>query len=180
MPLATLSFLIADESPGLARTLSVILKSFGVAHVLTASSAAEGFALLRERRIDLAFVDMDLGGGGGGLRLVRTVRTAADSPDPHLPMIALCAHTSRAAIEAARDAGAHDVLAKPVAAAEVFRRLSAVVEQARPFVRTPGFYGPDRRRRSDPAYAGPERRRAADEDGDDGEAPRTAGAVREG
>ncbi len=158
MPLATLSFLVADESPASARALAVILKSFGVAHVLTAATAAEAFALLRERRVDLAFVDLDLGVADGGLRLVRLIRTAADSPDPHLPVLMLSARFDRSRLEAARDAGAHEFLAKPVSASEVFRRIAAVAEQTRPFVRTAGFYGPDRRRRPDPAYAGLERR----------------------
>jgi hypothetical protein len=36
-----------------------------------------------------------------------------------------------------------------------------VVENPRAFVRTPDYFGPDRRRRNDPNYEGP-RRRASD------------------
>jgi len=41
----------------------------------------------------------------------------------------------------------------------VLKRLEAVIDSPRPFVRTRSYFGPDRRRKSSLDYDGPERRR---------------------
>ena len=46
---------------------------------------------------------------------------------------------------AARDAGANEVLAKPVSVHNLVRRLLSVIENPRPFVSCPTYFGPDRR-----------------------------------
>ena len=48
-------------------------------------------------------------------------------------------------------------LGKPLSAAALFTRISAVIERPRQFVRVGEFFGPDRRRRKED-YAGDERR----------------------
>jgi two-component system chemotaxis response regulator CheY len=50
-----------------------------------------------------------------------------------------------------------EFLAKPVTAKTLLMRLTNIIEHPRPFVRAKGYFGPDRRRRSED-YAGPERR----------------------
>jgi DNA-binding response OmpR family regulator len=71
----------------------------------------------------------------------------------------LTAHSDKTRVEAARDAGASEFCAKPVTAAELLRKVGAVIDRPRPFVRTDSYFGPDRRRRDDPAYKGEERRK---------------------
>jgi hypothetical protein len=61
-------------------------------------------------------------------------------------------------VNEARDVGVNEFLSKPVTAKGVLERLNRVVENPRAFVRTPDYFGPDRRRRSDPSYEGPKRR----------------------
>ena len=58
---------------------------------------------------------------------------------------------------AARDAGVTEICAKPVTAKQMWEKIVAVVNNPRPFVKTAGYFGPDRRRRMED-YAGPERR----------------------
>jgi hypothetical protein len=38
-------------------------------------------------------------------------------------------------------------------------RLALIVNTPRPFVKSPTYFGPDRRRRNNPEYAGPFRRK---------------------
>jgi hypothetical protein len=64
-------------------------------------------------------------------------------------------------VQEARDVGVNEFLSKPVTARGVLSRIAQVVDNPRPYVRTDGYFGPDRRRRADPDYTGP-RRRAAD------------------
>src|SRR5581483_11468752 len=111
---------------------------------------------LRGNACDIAIVDwvmepMD------GLEFVRQVRSAEDSPNPFLPIIMMTGHTERHRIFKARDAGVTEFLAKPITAKTLLLRLMNIIEHPRPFVRAKGYFGPDRRRRSED-YSGPERR----------------------
>ncbi len=109
-----------------------------------------------------------------GVEFTRLVRQAADSPNPFLPIIMLTGHAARARVEEARDAGVTEFVVKPVTAKAVLDRINAVVNKARPFIRTQEYFGPDRRRRQDPAFTGPWRRQG------DGELSAAAAAAAEG
>ena len=69
-------------------------------------------------------------------------------------------HSERWRVMEARDAGVTEFIAKPLTAKAVIDRVNAVIFRPRPFIRTPTFFGPDRRRRADPTYQGPWRRAA--------------------
>jgi hypothetical protein len=62
-------------------------------------------------------------------------------------------------VEAARDAGVTEFLAKPITAHTLFSRIAEIVERPRAFVRCDSYFGPDRRRRAIEDYAGPRRRK---------------------
>lgn len=171
-PLAKLSFLVLDDNPNMAQIMRVVLKGFGAERMYEAASAAEAFTQARNNSIDVAFVDVNLG-AMDGLAFVRLIRTAADSPDPHLPIIMLSAYSEQHRVVAARDAGAHDFLCKPVTPIEVYRKITDLIEHPRPFIRSGGFFGPCRRRRVDEPFAGPERRAPAP-DADAGAPPAEA------
>ena len=67
-------------------------------------------------------------------------------------------HTEKHRVEAARDAGVTEFLAKPITAANLFARIAEIVERPRAFVRSDSYFGPDRRRHQQDDYAGPWRR----------------------
>jgi DNA-binding response OmpR family regulator len=68
-------------------------------------------------------------------------------------------HTERSLVEAARDAGVNEFLAKPITAHNLISRITEILDRPRPFVRCEAYTGPDRRRRRKPDYNGPWRRR---------------------
>ncbi len=156
-PFSKLSILVLDDNPNMSQIMRVVLKGFGIDRITDVASVHEAFQRVRSQPVDIAFVDYNLG-GLDGLAFVRLIRTAADSPNVHLPMVMLSAYSEQHRVESARDAGAHDFLVKPVTPIEVFRKITDVIDHPRDFVRTAGFFGPDRRRRADPDYAGEERR----------------------
>jgi DNA-binding response OmpR family regulator len=61
-------------------------------------------------------------------------------------------------VEAARDAGVTEFLAKPIAAHNLFARITEILERPRAFVRCGSYFGPDRRRHDIENYMGPWRR----------------------
>jgi DNA-binding response OmpR family regulator len=114
---------------------------------------------MRREMFDLVIVDQNLGKGDEGIQLVRRVRKDPASPSPYIAILMLTGYTEQRRVTAARDAGVTDFLSKPFTVTGLLRRIEALIVQARPFVRSPDYFGPDRRRRADPEYRGVERRR---------------------
>lgn len=152
-----LRVLILDDNHHMCTILRTVLQGAGIRDVVEARDAASGFEALRNSVPDLALVDFQLG-DLDGLEFTRLVRTADDSPMPHLPIIMVTAHSERSRVKDAIDAGVNEFVVKPVSARALVERINTVINNPRPFVKAPGYFGPDRRRRSDQNYRGPWRR----------------------
>jgi two-component system, chemotaxis family, chemotaxis protein CheY len=154
--LSKLRLLVVDDSKNMRMLVRTVLNAIGVTAISECGDGNTAMNELRGNACDIAIVDwvmepMD------GLEFVRQVRTAEDSPNPFLPIIMMTGHTERHRIFKARDAGVTEFLAKPITAKTLLLRLMNIIEHPRPFVRAKGYFGPDRRRRSED-YSGPERR----------------------
>ncbi|MDX2235388.1 MAG: response regulator [Hyphomonadaceae bacterium] len=156
--------LIVDDNAHMRTIVYTLLHALGVADIRQASDGAEANILLEEWRPDVIIVDQNMqpmNGTAFSRMLRRTSQNCYDTP-----IIMLTAHTERSIVEAARDAGIDEILAKPISAKALLARLNAVTHERRAFVRAPGYIGPDRRRRTKANYMGPRRREddAWDED----------------
>jgi CheY-like chemotaxis protein len=156
-----LRVLIVDDNHHMINIVKTILRGFGIKDFLEARDAAEAFDLFRSSATDIIVLDYQMNLLDGN-DFVRLVRTGSDSPNPYVPVIMLTAYSERSRVEAARDAGVTEFCCKPVTAMELYRKIMAVINHPRPFVRSPGYIGPDRRRHTAPAYEGPERRSTVD------------------
>jgi PleD family two-component response regulator len=154
--LSKLRVLIVDDSKNMRMLVRTVLNAIGVTTVREAGDGVAGLSELRSNPIDIAIIDWVME-GMDGLEFVRQVRSADDSPNLFLPIIMMTGHTERHRIFKARDAGVTEFLAKPITAKTLLLRLTNIIEHPRPFVRAKGYFGPDRRRRSE-EYSGPERR----------------------
>lgn len=155
--LARVRFLVVDDNTHMINIVKTILRGFGAAHVYEARDATDAFQRLKQDSIDIVVVDyqMDV---LDGVEFVHLVRHSSDSPNRYVPIIMLTAHSEKSRVTAARDAGVNEFCAKPVTALELYRKVAAVIDKPRPFIKTATYFGPDRRRRNDPRYNGPERR----------------------
>ncbi|MEM6626184.1 MAG: response regulator [Pseudomonadota bacterium] len=162
MSFREVSALILDDNSHMRSLVRAVLKGLGVGESYEASDAATAFELIKSSQIDLAFVDYRLQ-DIDGVEFTRMIRTAPDSPDPHLPIIMVTAYSEKSRVLEAINAGIDEFLVKPIRANDVAKRIDAVVRNRRPFVRTDAFFGPDRRRRDDPKYTGPRRRHTDDQ-----------------
>jgi CheY-like chemotaxis protein len=149
-------FLIVDDNSHMIHIVETILRGFGAALISSARDAAEAFDKIKNDDVDIVICDymmpvLD------GLEFVKLLRTSSDITNHAVPVILLTAHTERSRVEAARDMGATEVCSKPVTAKELLRKVVAVVDFPRPFIRASGYVGPDRRRNTR-EYNGPERR----------------------
>jgi two-component system chemotaxis response regulator CheY len=155
--LAKLKVLVVDDNQHMTSIVKTILRSFEVKDPFEAHNADDALDLLRSQPVDLIVLDyaMDL---VDGCQLTRIIRTGTDSSHTFAPIIMLTAYAERSKVEAARDAGVTEFCAKPVTATELYRKVCAVINAPRSFIRTPIYFGPDRRRRNNDSYGGKERR----------------------
>ena len=155
--LAALQILLVDDNPHMRAIASAVLKSAGIRKVIEAGDGGAALQMLREHAIDLALVDYKMF-PLDGVEFTRLVRNSPDSPNPYLPIIMMTGHSGKERVYEARDAGVTEFLAKPITAKAVLDRIQSVIWRPRPFVKTDGYFGPDRRRVSPPNFHGPWRR----------------------
>ncbi len=155
-----LNILLVDDNQHMRVLLTEILRAIGVRNTHDANDGAQALQIMRGHPIDIIMTDLQMQ-PLDGIDFVRLLRNSTDSPNPMCPVIMITGHSTMRRVAEARDVGVNEFLSKPVTARGVLQRIGLVIEQPRPFIRTDGYFGPDRRRRSDPAYAGP-RRRAVD------------------
>jgi two-component system, chemotaxis family, chemotaxis protein CheY len=156
-PYGHLKALIVEDNPHMRALLRAILMGLGASEVHEAQDGGQALRVLRDFEPDFVLTDLMMA-PMDGIAFMHELRNSATSPNPFLPVIMVSGHTERARILAARDAGVTEFVAKPVTPKNLFLRIVEICERPRPFVRAPGYFGPDRRRKNDAFYVGPWRR----------------------
>lgn len=156
--------LVVEDNLFMRNLYSAVLRAMDFEEIRMAGDGSEAFELMRDFPPDIIITDAAMQ-PLDGFDFVRLVRTAPDSPNPFVPIIMVTGYHNRASVERARDVGVNEYLAKPVTPAGLYARISQVILRPRPFVRTPTYFGPDRRRKKSPGYRGPFRRAADREAG---------------
>lgn len=152
-----LKVLIVEDNQHMRVLLRTLLNSIGIHEVHEVGNGRAALEALRERKCDLVLSDLAMK-PMDGLGFTREVRLSERSVNPFLPIIMITGHTEKHRVEAARDAGVTEFLAKPITPHSLFSRIAEIVERPRAFVRCDSYFGPDRRRKALENYAGPWRR----------------------
>jgi two-component system, chemotaxis family, chemotaxis protein CheY len=152
-----LKVLIVEDNQHMRSLLRSLLNSVGIREIAEANNGASALDVLRERKCDLILSDLAMK-PMDGITFSTRVRTGERSPNPFVPIIMITGHTEKYRVQAARDAGVTEFLAKPITAHNLFSRITEIVERPRAFVRCDNYFGPDRRRHQLDDYAGPWRR----------------------
>ncbi|MBU0799495.1 MAG: response regulator [Alphaproteobacteria bacterium] len=167
--LSTFRVLIVEDFPFIASILSSSLSEMGVGKAMTAPDGVVGKerilnfnAVQSSQNIDVAIIDWFMP-ELPGLELLQWIRSHKSDTIKFLPVIICSAYASRELVEQSRDAGANEVIVKPVSAAKLAQRILHVIDNPRPYVRTAEFFGPDRRRKVEP-QRGEDRRKTKPED----------------
>lgn len=150
---ASLCVLLVDDNRHTRAVVRTILEALGVTKLREAVDGTDGIQKFQLFPADIIICDrvmepMD------GLEFVRRVRTGNESPNPYVPIIMLTAHTELNKIVEARNAGVHEVLAKPISAKALADRIVTILRNPRPFVRRGEYFGPVQRRDLPVAAAG--------------------------
>lgn len=155
MSLHVLNVLVVDDDPFVRTIVADILRASDVGRIFEAGDGEAAFHIVCQAVTDIVIMDLSM--PADGVWLLNAIRQSPASPNKEMAVIAMSGHTDRRRVEMLRDAGASEIIAKPLSAQAVLSRMVAVIDRPRPFVRAPFYAGPDRRRRAT-AFAGPGRR----------------------
>ncbi len=145
------------EKTGLSQQMiERVLRTLGVGKLVISSDPDEALRMIKLNPPDLIFSDW--GPKLNGIEFLQSVRIGAESPNPFVPFVFVTANTSIDSVKMARDAGMSEFLAKPFTAEKIYARICHVIERQRLFIRTPDYFGPDRRRRTIDNYENDRRR----------------------
>jgi len=156
---SNISVLVAEHHTYMRQTLRSILRTFNIGEIHEADTPTYAWELYCKRRPDVVFADW--APSFDGMSLLKRIRRDTLSPNAFVPVIVVTSLTDQDHVLTARDLGMTEFIAKPFSPKLIFLRLAAVAETPRAFIRTEGFFGPDRRRRRLPHT--PNRREQSEE-----------------
>src|ERR1700722_14844222 len=148
-----LKILIVEDNQHMRSLLRSLLNSVGICEIVEANNGATALDALREKKCDLVLSDLAMK-PMDGLEFSRAVRSGDHGPNPFVPIIMITGHTERHRVEAARDAGVTEFLAKPITAHSLFSRIAEIVERPPAFSPPKSFSAPAPRRGALKSYAG--------------------------
>jgi CheY-like chemotaxis protein len=150
--------LVVEDNPNTRQMIVRILQAFGVSLIHQAEEGGRAVSVLQSQRIDVLLTDWNMA-PLNGMAVAEWVRTSPQSPDPYLPIVMISSLNEDGRPLQAYNAGINQFLAKPVQPRDIWGTLHDLVRNPRPFIRTPTYFGPDRRRGGPCAYDGEDRRR---------------------
>jgi len=140
------SFLIIDDNTFMRTVLRNILRHFDVRNIREASNGAEALQTMQSWTPDIIVVDWEMS-PFDGIEFTRMVRQSTSETERFIPIIMISGHTEYWRIQQARNKGVNEFLVKPLSPKALFSRIRAIIERPRPFIKAPGYFGPDRRRK---------------------------------
>jgi len=156
--LKDLRVLVVGGRPSGVQILRTVFGVAGISNVVAVPESRTAINLLCHERFAALFCD-DRSETVGGVPFPLAARRSPGVLNPMIPIFLLCSAARRRQIEHARDTGITDVLARPISAATILRKMRLALVKPRPFIAAPDFFGPDRRVREHGPIDGEERRK---------------------
>jgi len=161
------NLLLVDDYEFMQRIIAGMLKAFGIGHIVSCLNGVEARELLtitlasaqsssNIKSIDIVLTDWMMPEGSGE-NFIRWIRNHKKDAVRFLPIIVISAFMNEEFARKARDAGVDEIMAKPLSGEALAARILAVIDRQRFFIKSPGYFGPDRRRKNIP-YVKKERR----------------------
>jgi DNA-binding response OmpR family regulator len=154
--LKPISFLIVDDKQYMRKVVKNVLETLGAKLIEEASDGSEAIAAVRNWPPDIILTEWRLY-PMTGFDLLKAIR-AQKGPLRFTPVVMITSETRREKVIQARNTGITEFVAKPFNAKGLLLRIKEVIERPRPYVDVKGYFGPDRRRRSEIMGEGEDRR----------------------
>jgi len=156
--LEKIKVLICDDEKLMLRLIYDVLAKLGFRSITIANSGRKAIELIKKESFDFIISDWRMN-ELDGIDVINFVRKSADSPCPHIPIILLTGNTEAHYVTEARDAGVNEYLIKPFTAEQLVKRIRAIIERPRAFIKSPAFRGPERRHHDAPPPDGVNKRK---------------------
>jgi len=153
----SLSALVVDGSDFHRSIGADLMRAAGAERVFLAANGDDALGILADSRPTIVLCDWAIA-PMPALTFVKRVRAGYDGIQRNTTILMLASRVSVADVEASRAAGTDAFLAKPTSIGIVKERVKAILADQRPFIVSPTYTGPCRRRRTNIDYAGPLRR----------------------
>jgi len=121
--MTTARIMVVDDDPQIRRVLRTALVAQGY-EVIDARNGDEALEKIRDEKVDLVILDMNMP-GMGGLETCRTIRSTSD-----IPIIMLTVRDAESDKIEALDAGADDYVTKPFSSPELLARIRAALRRS--------------------------------------------------
>lgn len=133
--------LLAEDNPAAGLVTRGMLASLG-AGVTLAADGFEAMALIERQRFDAVVLDLEMP-RMSGLDMIRAIRSSA-GPRAKVPLIVLSGHASPGDRTRVTEAGADDLIAKPVTGAEALgQAVARCIRRERPAAEPPATLAAD-------------------------------------
>ena len=162
-PLSELTVFGFGFRPAIRTIVASAMRAFYVKDVLFFDEQDELMSALSMYDPDMLFMETNSLPNDPASDILRRIRYLPDAPNPYLPMIAVSPHKTKGDVMQAIGLGYHEYLTIPLSAQRLWRALTHTAFVGRPFVETPNYFGPCRRRRNDIFFDCEERRSKNDE-----------------
>ena len=142
---ATTRILAVDGNPSFLMVIRTMLRGLAIGDTVELTDPHRVLTELHSGRFDCLIIGMNMPKLYGA-ELVQLVRNHDGLPGRDLPIILMSARTDRATVQKAVQAGADEVLFKPISASALHERLKTVIEAPRRRINVGSYHGPERRR----------------------------------
>jgi DNA-binding response OmpR family regulator len=136
--------LLFDPEPSLRQNTRSALLNLGFGEVMACSDLYQFTALAEREEYDLILADT-ADAGAGIHQVIREIRNHKMGLDPFINVILFLWNSESNMVGEIINAGADDLITRPMSRTQIFSRLKRLVETRKPFVVTADYFGPDRR-----------------------------------
>jgi CheY-like chemotaxis protein len=148
--LSALRVLVIDDNPFSRRLVGAALRALSIHQVAEAENAVDGFSALKSFVPDMVVVDWVMP-KVDGVQFAKQVRGEKTGTFRFLPIIMTTSYSEIWRVQEARDAGINEFVVKPFSARTLYNKMKTIIDFPRPYIDiTEGYFGPDRRRRTQP------------------------------
>lgn len=144
--------LIIGDSQRSTKYLRMLLKAMGLSRFTDIPPNKQAQTLLDQTLFNLVVLDCE-NNPSAMIAIMAVTRGKVDCINRQTTAILIAPTLNTQSLISARDAGIDEILTKPYSPLGLHQRIQAVLDKKRPFVRSGGFAGPDRRRRKKQAHA---------------------------
>ncbi len=149
-----LNVLVVEDNEYMLDIMVKAMKRLGFEQIIKAKNGKQAIEILKmthpnvgaARPIDFVVSDLIMA-PINGLILLQWLRSFKESPNRFMPFIMVSGAADSHHVQAARDQGMHEFMAKPFSVEAMYKTIQRMLDKQRQFVVTQNYYGPDRRRR---------------------------------